>query len=84
MIADVAPQLFAGPLLWSLPHIKKDGSRNHVRCSLRLGGELLCAAKQLRHYHSPEELSWDNRRPSDSEVERIDVDIPANPANDCR
>ena len=37
--------------------IKIDGSRIHVRCSPRLGGELLCAPKQLRHYHSPDELS---------------------------
>ena len=27
-----------------------DGSRIHVRCRPRLGGELLCAPKQLRHY----------------------------------
>ena len=32
--------------------IRIDGSRIHVRCSPRLGGELLCAPKQLRHcYH---------------------------------
>ena len=37
--------------------INKDGSRIHVRCSPHLGGELLCAPKQLRHYHSPDELS---------------------------
>ena len=29
--------------------IRIDGSRIHVRCSPRLGGELLCAPKQLRH-----------------------------------
>ena len=39
--------------------IKIDGSRIHVRCSFCLGGELLCVPKQLRHYHSPYELSWD-------------------------
>ena len=37
--------------------IKIDGSKIHVRCSPRLGGELLCAPEQLIHYHSPEELS---------------------------
>ena len=36
--------------------IEIDRSRIHVRCSPRLGEELLCARKQLRHYHSPEEL----------------------------
>ena len=56
-----------------------DGSRMHVRCSPRLGGELLCAPKQLRHYHSPDDLSWDESRLSDSEVERIDLVNAASP-----
>ena len=51
----------------------------HVRCSPGLGGELLCAPKQLRHYHSPDDLSWDESRLSDSEVERIDLENPASP-----
>ena len=51
----------------------------HVRCSPRLGGELLCAPKQLRHYHSPDDLSWDVWRLSDSEVERIDLENAASP-----
>ena len=48
-------------------------------CSPRLGGELLCAPKQLRHYHSPDELSWDKWGLSDREVERIDLQNAANP-----
>ena len=59
--------------------IRIDGSRIHVRCSQRLGGELLCAPKQLRHYHSPDNLSWDEWRLSDSEVERIDLENAASP-----
>ena len=59
--------------------IKIDGSRINVRCSPRLGGELLCEPKQLRHYHSPDELSWDEWRLSDREVERIDLEKAANP-----
>ena len=59
--------------------IKIDGSTIHVRCSPRLGGELLCAPKQLRHYHSPDELSSDKWRLSDREVERIDLENAANP-----
>ena len=39
----------------------------------------LCAPKQLRHYHSPDELSWDEWRLSDREVERIDLENAANP-----
>ena len=56
-----------------------DGSRIHVRCSPRLGGELLCAPKQLRHYHSPDDLSWDEWRLRDSEVERIDLENAESP-----
>ena len=50
-----------------------------MRCSPCLGGELLCAPKQLRHYHSPDQLSWDEWRLSDREVERIDLENAANP-----
>ena len=59
--------------------IRIDGSRIHVRCSPRLGGELLCAPKQLRHYHSPDDLSRDEWRLSDSEVERVDLENAASP-----
>ena len=59
--------------------IRIDGSRIHVRCSPRLGGELLCARKQLRHYHSPDDLSLDEWRFSNSEVERIDLEHAASP-----
>ena len=59
--------------------IKIDGSRIHVRCSPGLGGELLCAPKQLRPYHPPDELSWDEWRLSDREVERIHLENAANP-----
>ena len=59
--------------------IKIDGSRIHVRCSLRLDGELLCAPKQLRDYHSPDELSCDEWRLSGTQVERIDLENAANP-----
>ena len=53
--------------------IRIDASRIHVRCSPRLGGELLSAPKQSRQYHSPDDLSWDDWRLDDSEVERIDL-----------
>ena len=63
------------------PHriMKIDGSRIHCRCRPRLGGELFCAPKQLRHCRSPDELSWDEWRLSDREVERIDLKNTANP-----
>ena len=59
--------------------IREDESRIHVRCSPRLGGELLCAPKELRHYHSPDDFSWDEWRLSNSEVERIDLENAASP-----
>ena len=59
--------------------LKINRSRMHVRCSPCLGGELLCALKQLRHYHSPDELSWDEWCLSDREVERIDLENADNP-----
>ena len=40
---------------------------------------MLCAPKQLRHYHSPGELSWDEWRLPDGEVERIDQESAATP-----
>ena len=61
------------------PIMRIDGSRIHVRCSPRLGGELLCACKQLRHYHSPDDLSLDEWRLSNSEVGRIDLENAASP-----
>ena len=59
--------------------IRIDGSRIHVRCTPHLGSELLCAPKQLRHYHSPDDLSWDEWRLSNSQVERIDLENAASP-----
>ena len=67
------------PYFWPYRIIRIDGSRIHVRCSPRLGGELLCAPKQLRHYHSPDDSSWCEWRLSDSEVERIDLENAASP-----
>ena len=37
----------------------------------------MCAPKQLRHYHSPDELSSDEWRLSDTEVERIGLEDAA-------
>ena len=67
------------PYFGPYPIIRIDGSRIHVRCRPTLGGELLCAPKQLGHYHSPDDLSWDEWRLSDSEVERIDLANAASP-----
>ena len=67
------------PLFGPYRIIRIDGSTIHVRCSPRLGGELLCAPKQLRRYHSPYDLSWDKSHLSDRQVERIDLENATNP-----
>ena len=51
----------------------------HVRCGPRLCGELLCAPKQLRHYHSPDKPSRDEWRLSAGKVECIDLENAAFP-----
>ena len=50
-----------------------------MRCSPRLGGEPLCPPKQVRHYHSANDLSWDELGLTDKEVERMDLESAANP-----
>ena len=50
-----------------------------MRYRPNLGGELLSALKQLRHYHSTHELSWDLWRLSDREIECIDLENAENP-----
>ena len=39
----------------------------------------MCAAKQLRHYHSPGDLSWDEWHLSPQEVMCINLENAANP-----
>ena len=46
---------------------------------MRVGGELLCANKQLRHYHSPKDLTWDEWRLTHKEVKQINLQNAANP-----
>ena len=59
--------------------IRMDGSRIHVGCSSRLGAQLLSAPKQSRHYHSPDNLSWDEWRLSDKEGEKVHVQNAPSP-----
>ena len=66
------------PYLGPYRIIKIYGSRIHVRGSPFLGGKLLCAPKQLRHYYSPDELSWDEWRLSNRKVKCIDLESAAN------
>ena len=67
------------PLFGPYCIIKINGSTIHVRCSPRLSGEPPCAPKQLRHYHSPDDLSRDEWRLTDKEAERTDLENAATP-----
>ena len=49
-----------------------------MRCSFRQGRELLFAPKQLRHYHSPEDLAWDEQGLTDREDKCIGLEKAAN------
>ena len=50
-----------------------------MRCSPCVVGELLCAPKKLRPYSCLDNLSWDEWRLSDKEVERINLENTATP-----
>ena len=76
---SLAPVCLQDPLFGPHRMRRIDGSRIHVRCSPRLGGELMCAPNETRHYHSPDELSWDEWRLLGREVKRIDLQTAANP-----
>ena len=49
-----------------------------MRCSPRQAGGLNCAPKMLRHYHSPDKMSWDGWCLSDRGVERSNLENAAN------
>ena len=57
-----------------------DGSRITVRCSSRLGRTLLCAPKQLLHFHDPEVFESDKWELKDAEVAALDQERAAEPA----
>ena len=56
-----------------------DGHRITVRCSLRLGGNLVCAAQPLKHYYDPEHLSVEEWEPNDEEIAALDLQGAASP-----
>ena len=56
-----------------------DGQRITVRCCPRLGGTLVCAAQQLKHYYDPEDLCGEEWELKDEEITALDLQAPASP-----
>ena len=56
-----------------------DGHRITVRCSPQLGGALVCAAQQLKHYCDPEDLCGEEWELNDEEIAALDLQGAASP-----
>ena len=50
-----------------------DGHRISVRCSVRLGGTLVCAARQLKRYYNPEDLCGEECELNDEQIAALDL-----------
>ena len=63
------------------PHkiLSVDCHRIAVRCSLRLGGTLVCAAQQLKHYYNTEDLCGEECELNDEEIAARDLQGTASP-----
>ena len=56
-----------------------DGHRITVRCSPRLGGTLVCAVQQLKHYYNPEDLCGEEWELKEEEIAGLDLQSAASP-----
>ena len=56
-----------------------DGHRITVRCSLRPGGTLVCAAQHLKRYYDPEDLCGEEWELNDEEIAALDLQGAASP-----
>ena len=56
-----------------------EGHRITVRCSARLGGTLVCAARQLKRYYDPEDLCGEEWELNDKEIAAPDLHGAASP-----
>ena len=75
-IGDKNDDVFFGP--YQISSI--DGSCITARCSPGLGGTLLCAPKQLRHFHDPEDFESYEEELKDEEVVALDQERAGEPA----
>ena len=67
--------------LYSGPYkiLSVNGHRITVRCSPRLGGTLVCAAQQLKHYYNAEDLCGEEWELNDGEITPLDLQGAASP-----
>ena len=56
-----------------------DGYRITVPCSLRVGGTLVCAAHQLKHYYDPEVICGEELKLNNEEIAALDLQGAASP-----
>ena len=56
-----------------------DGQLITVRCSPRLGGTLVCAAPQLKHYSDPEDPCGEEWELNDEQIAALDLQDAASP-----
>ena len=56
-----------------------DGHRITVRCSLRLGGTLVCGAQHLKRYYDPEDLCGEEWELNNEEIAALDLQGAAIP-----
>ena len=59
--------------------VSVDGHRITVRCSLRLGGTLVCAAQHLKRYYDPEDLCGEEWELNEEEIAALDLQGAASP-----
>ena len=67
------------PYFRSYKILSVDGHRITVRCSLRLGGTLVCAAQPLTRYYDTEDLCGEEWQLKDEEMAALDLQGAASP-----
>ena len=67
------------PYFGSYKILTVDGHRITVRCSPRLGGTLVCAAQQLKHYYDTEDLCLEEWELNNKGTAALDLQQAASP-----
>ena len=67
------------PYFGSYKILSVDGHRITVRCSPRLGGTLVCAAKRLTRYYDTEDLCGEEWQLNDEDMAALDLQGAASP-----
>ena len=67
------------PYFWRYKILSVDCHSITVQCSPRLGGTLVCAAQQLKHYYDPEDLCGEEWELNDEDILALDLQGAASP-----